>query len=234
MNLNVNKHGNRHLINSTSLKQISLWYLAVLVIAVYVLQRGIIGLRNWMAPEGSLFKLMVLANQLFAILLPVILFIFIFHLSMREAIGLYRPRWLKTALAVIVGFILIYAVNLTLPQLIPPTPKFTSATGSIIAYSNLPGFLLTLLIVIIVAPLADEFFFRGILLQSLMVRYGKIIAIVITALLTALFHSLEPFKLTHSFIMGLIFAISVVWTRSVYTSIILHALHNALALIPHG
>lgn len=67
-----------------------------------------------------------------------------------------------------------------------------------------------------------------------MMRYGKIAAIVATALLTALFYTLEPFKLTHSFIMGAIFATSVVWTNSVYMSILLHSLHNTLALLPQG
>ena len=57
MNSNVNKYGNAHLFNSTSLKEISLWYIAVLVIAVYALQRGIIGLRNWIALELSLIHI---------------------------------------------------------------------------------------------------------------------------------------------------------------------------------
>lgn len=234
MNSQFDKYRNSHSINTFVTKRTSLLFFGILVIVVYVLQIGIIGIRNWLAPQGSLLKLMVIANQLFAILLPTFLFLIIFRLPTRQALGLYAPPWIKTILAVVLGFVLIYAVNYVLPQIIPPTQKFTTATSSIIEYRNLLEFLLTFLTISVVAPLADELFFRGILLRFLMMRYGKIVAIIITALLTALFHSLEPFKLTHSFIMGVIFATSVVWTNSVYTSIILHGLHNALALLPQG
>ena len=98
--------------------------------------------------------------------------------------------------------------------------------------NNIPEFLLMLLLIAIVAPMADEFFFRGLLLQDLKGRWGKIAAIVITAALTALFHTLAPFKLIHAFTMGIIFASLVVWTRSIYTSLILHCFNNLLSLIP--
>jgi len=125
-------------------------------------------------------------------------------------------------------------INLTLPRLIPPSQAFTESTASIVAYDNLGGLLLTILAVSIVAPLADELFFRGIILRSLMARFGTLGAILIVAALTAIFHKLEPLKLTHSFIMGMIFAAAVVWTRSVYTSLILHGIHNSLSLLPQA
>jgi membrane protease YdiL (CAAX protease family) len=92
--------------------------------------------------------------------------------------------------------------------------------------------LLTIVTISVVAPLADELFFRGVVLRSLMPRIGSPGAILITAAVTAVFHKIEPFKLTHSFIMGVIFAAAVVWTRSVYTSLILHGIHNSLSLLP--
>jgi membrane protease YdiL (CAAX protease family) len=103
-------------------------------------------------------------------------------------------------------------------------------TNSIVAYDDVWGLLLTLFTISVAAPLADELFFRGILLQTWRVKYGKLVAVVAVGILTALFHSVEPFKLTHSFIMSTLFASSVLWTGSVWTSIILHGLHNALSL----
>jgi membrane protease YdiL (CAAX protease family) len=127
--------------------------------------------------------------------------------------------------------VLIYAVNSLLPRLIPPTPVYTGTTSSILQYDNAWDFLLVVSAISIVAPLADELFFRGILLRGFMAKYGSVAAILIVGVLTALFHTLEPFKLVHSFLMGVLFASAVVWTNSVWTSLILHSLHNSLSLL---
>jgi membrane protease YdiL (CAAX protease family) len=210
----------------------SLVRLAILVITVYLLQKGLIEVIGTWAPEGNLLKVCIIIQQTVGILAPVALFVMLLQLPVRAAVGLYRPRWHRLVIAVAAGFLLISIINLLLPQIIQPSPGYTSATGSIAAYDDLPGLLLTLATVSIVAAAADEFFFRGVVLRGLMARYGKLAAILVTAILTAVFHTLEPFKLTHSFIMGVVFASSVIWTGSVYTSFILHGLHNSLALLP--
>ena len=156
------------------------------------------------------------------------------HLAFIMLLGFYSAHWWKEIVAVVVGFFMIYAVKMFLPQVIRPTQQFTGRTDSIVLYRNPPKFILTLLATSIMAPLADELFFRSILLRGLLMRYGTIIAVFGTSIIMALFHKLEPFKLAHSFLMGVIFVSSVVWTGSVYTSFSLHSLHNSLALIPQG
>jgi membrane protease YdiL (CAAX protease family) len=202
-----------------------------LVIVVYLLQQGMLWLRQAIEPQGAAFKWMVMANQLLSILLPVIAFVLIFRLPRRQALGLAEPPLVKTVVAVILGIILIYAINSVLPKIIPPTPTYTNMSNSIVAYDSVWGLLLTIFTISVAAPLADELFFRGILLQTWRAKYGKLAAVVAVGVLTALFHSLEPFKLTHSFIMSTLFASSVLWTGSVWTSIMLHGLHNALSLV---
>jgi membrane protease YdiL (CAAX protease family) len=213
-------------------KHAPLWTLCLLVIIIYFIQFGMVNLRKWMAPEGNMLKLLVLANQIVSIFLPIMLFIIILRLPFRKSLGLNpAPLW-KTIIAVLLGFAVIFEVDYTLPHLIAPSQEYAATTTSIVSYSNLPELLFTLLLIAIVAPLADEFFFRGLLLQDINGRWGKVAAVLITAALTALFHTLEPFKLAHAFIMGVIFACMVVWTRSVYTSLILHCFNNLLSLIP--
>lgn len=219
-------------MNSQNEKHAPLWALCLLIAVIYLIQFGMLNLRRWIAPEGNLFKLWVLANQIISIFLPVILFIIIFRLPFRKSLGLNSPPLVKTIIAVLVGFATIFCVDFILPHLIAPSQQYVSTTSSIVTFSNIPEFLLTILLIAIIAPMADEFFFRGLLLQDLMGRWGKIAAVLITAALTALFHTLEPFKLIHAFIMGVIFASMVVWTRSVYTSLILHCFNNLLSLLP--
>ncbi len=207
---------------------------ALLVVIVWLLQFLMNEGMELLSPEQNLLKIAVILRLSITFLLPVIVFLKYYQLRPSESLGLNRPPWVKTTLAVVLGIVLIMAVSIMLPQIIPPSQELMQTSGSITAYTNLPEFLLAFLTAVVFASVADELFFRGIVLQYLLKRYGKILAIVLTALLTALFHTLEPFKLVHAFLMGVIFAASVIWTRSVYTSIILHGLHNALALIPQG
>lgn len=209
-------------------------HLCILIALVYALQVGVLRLMKLWGPEGNWLKLAIIAQQTLCILLPVIVFILIRRLPARHALGAYEPIWWRMVIAVVAGFFLMIIINLTLPRLIPPSQAYAESGASIVAYDSLPGLLLTILAISIVAPLADELFFRGIILRGLMARCGTLGAILIVAALTALFHKLEPLKLTHSFIMGMIFAASVVWTRSVYTSLILHAVHNSLSLLPQA
>jgi membrane protease YdiL (CAAX protease family) len=212
----------------------SLLHLCILIALVYGLQAGILHLVRLWSPEGNWLKAAIIAQQIICILLPIIVFIVIRRLPAQDALGAYKPIWYRTVIAVVGGFLLMITINLTLPRLIPPSQAYAESSASIVAYDTLPGLLLTILAISIVAPLADELFFRGIILRGLMARCGTLGAILIVAALTALFHKLEPLKLTHSFIMGLIFAVSVVWTRSVYTSLILHGIHNSLSLLPQA
>ncbi len=213
-------------------RNVPLLALLALVVVVYLLQQLMLGTRQALAPEGNWLKWMVLANQIISILLPVLIFVWLNRLPWKETLGFHRPPFLKTAIAVFGGIVLIYGVNAVLPRIVPPTPVYSDMAGSIVSYSNVPEFLLMLLTIAVAAPFADELFFRGLLLYSLKQRYGRVIAIVAVGVLTALFHTFEPFKLTHSFVMAVIFSSAVIWTGSVWTSIILHALHNCLSLIP--
>lgn len=218
--------------SSISAKKASLMALIILVISVFILQRVMAEITKIMDPQGTFLKLVVIFHNFLATFLPVCLFVVFLKLPVRKTLGLYSPSWKKVILAIIIAFFLFFALNFTIPLIAQPSKELIESSRSIAAYSNFPEFLLAFLTVAIAAVVSDEIFYRGILLQNLMIRYGKIIAILVTALLTALFHTHESFKMIHAFTMGIIFASSVIWTKSLYTSLILHALHNSLALLP--
>jgi hypothetical protein len=214
-------------------KKAFLLHLVLLFLTVFLMQKAWSEiLIKGLAPQGNILKLAVMGQQLLTILFPLILFIVIFRLPVGYSLGLYSPPLAKAVISAGVGLIFIIIVNSYLPFIIPPSQKYVSATGSIISYKGFSGFFLTFLTVSIISAAADEALFRGILLRGLVIRYGGVIGVLVTALLTALSHTWEPFKLIHAFIMGIIFAASAVWTKSVYTSFILHALHNSLIFLP--
>jgi membrane protease YdiL (CAAX protease family) len=82
--------------------------------------------------------------------------------------------------------------------------------------------------VVIVAPVVEEFVFRGVLFQYLRSRRSFWVAASISALLFSISHFV-PSLIPSFFAMGLILAALVERYRSLYPAIALHALNNAFA-----
>lgn len=204
----------------------------VLFIACLGLHRGLDWLRGLIGPTDVEFKLWGIGALIVAILLPLWAAVHLLRLEARQALIIVRPGWSRTALALVIGFGVALAFNIVWPQLVAPTPQYIEATRKFVGYQGTGEFVAMFLLVVLGAPVADELLFRGFLLRAWSVRYGAVVAILLTALATALFHTWEPFKLGHAFVMGIIFATAVLWSRSVVTGILLHASLNAMALLP--
>ncbi len=84
--------------------------------------------------------------------------------------------------------------------------------------------------VIGIAPVAEEFFFRGFLFQSLRQSWGVWIAAPVSGLIFGAVH-FEPDKLVPLAILGTALAVVFHRTRSLWPCILLHALNNSIAFI---
>jgi membrane protease YdiL (CAAX protease family) len=92
------------------------------------------------------------------------------------------------------------------------------------------GFLLTLFVGAVIAPVAEEIFFRGFLYGGLRRRIGILGAMLVSSVFfTALHLSLELF--VPIFVLGLFLAWLYEYTGSLYPGILLHASNNAISLI---
>lgn len=87
--------------------------------------------------------------------------------------------------------------------------------------------------IVVAAPVFEELFFRGFLLQGFRHSFmGNSGAIVLTALLWTVIHTqYDLYYLTTIFVMGLVLGIVRVQTGSVLLTIGLHALNNGLAML---
>jgi len=106
-------------------------------------------------------------------------------------------------------------------------PQIEQITGGMSLTPTDFGVLLVL--IAIIAPLAEEIFFRGMLYPVMRQRWGVPIAITANALAFALLHVI-PILLPGLFFVGLILA----WVRersgSIGPTILMHALQNGLVL----
>ncbi len=84
---------------------------------------------------------------------------------------------------------------------------------------------LVLFSVVVVAPITEEFIFRGVLLHRWGVKWGIRPAIVMTSILFGMLHS----NLIGLFVFGVVMALLYLSTRSLLVPMVAHALNNAIA-----
>jgi membrane protease YdiL (CAAX protease family) len=88
---------------------------------------------------------------------------------------------------------------------------------------------LMVFVTVVFAPVAEEFIFRGILLQRWSFKWGLRTGIVLSSILFGALHVNNPVGLT---MFGLIMALLYVRTRSLWTPILAHTLNNLLSVLP--
>ncbi len=88
---------------------------------------------------------------------------------------------------------------------------------------------------IIFAPIFEELICRGVVLETMRRRWGKIASVVLSSLFFGVIH-LEPSVAISAFVAGIIFGTTYLRTESLFSTMILHALNNtfAFALIVFG
>lgn len=88
----------------------------------------------------------------------------------------------------------------------------------------------SLLVAVLIAPISEEIFFRGFLLQGLRLNMPAWAAILLSSLIFAAAHlSLGSFPIL--FILAIFLGILRVATRSIWPGVILHTLNNSLTLL---
>lgn len=83
---------------------------------------------------------------------------------------------------------------------------------------------------VLLAPIAEEILFRGIIVRGFLRNYSVRKTIVVSALLFAVIH-VNPWQIPTAFIGGIILAWIFIETRSLWPCFFAHALHNAFDLI---
>ena len=103
-------------------------------------------------------------------------------------------------------------------------------TPSYADYSSTWGNMLLGLVGLALMPaLGEEILCRGMMFGALK-QNGTVYGIFLSALLFALWHG-SPVQLVHQFLIGVVMALLVHFTRTVWTSIIFHFCNNAIVII---
>lgn len=82
--------------------------------------------------------------------------------------------------------------------------------------------------VCLIAPIVEEILIRGYILGGLSNKYGIILALLISSILFALLH-FNMVQTLSALICGLILGILYIYTGSIFTCILAHALYNTIS-----
>ena len=81
---------------------------------------------------------------------------------------------------------------------------------------------------IVVAPITEEFIFRGVLLHRLATKWNIAIAIWISSIIFGLLHFFDP---VGAFLFGVVMALLYIKTKNLIVPIIAHAMYNTILII---
>lgn len=96
--------------------------------------------------------------------------------------------------------------------------------------TSVPSLLFAMLGASIAAPIAEETFFRGLILPAFNDRIGPVWAVLATSAIFAAVHII-PQVLPIVFILGVVLAVLRLWSKSIWPGIVLHSLVNTISLV---
>ncbi len=171
------------------------------------------------------FRIGLVITELALILLPAILFVRFKRLPVAEALGWRRVSPGIALLGVVVGVTgwgVAAGIHEMLRPLLGDPPEIKA-----FAAQTLPELLLLLLCGAVLPGLCEESLFRGAI-QGVLRRKGSRKAVLITAVLFALYH-VSPWILVPGFFLGVVLGTLVVRTGSTVPAILAHMASNATA-----
>ncbi|MFI3292842.1 MAG: CPBP family intramembrane glutamic endopeptidase [Rikenellaceae bacterium] len=125
----------------------------------------------------------------------------------------FNPSVLLWGMLLLISIAVIFD---PLMKLLPPTPELFGRGWAMV------------LTLTVVAPIAEEFLCRGIILESVRAKSGVWAACTVSALFFAVLH-MHPTTALNALIVGLMLSYLYIRTGSLFAPIILHSFNNALA-----
>jgi membrane protease YdiL (CAAX protease family) len=196
--------------------------------------------QNYSGTAGLIFEIyLVLFSLLFVFFLmvaiPIIWYILVNRLKIFESLHRMNLHSKGLGMAVLWGIVTVIAalalsvaLDLVVAQVLGLDTTKLSNIPQLQEVYPLP----VLLIIITVQPIAEEIFFRGFILEKVSGLAGPTIGIIVSAALFGIAHLSYGMGYTAVIAggLGLVFAIAVVRTKNLYTSITAHIIVNVTAI----
>jgi membrane protease YdiL (CAAX protease family) len=119
-------------------------------------------------------------------------------------------------------------INIWVEKVLPAPAWFWELFNNI--FDSDYGWTGAFLKVAVVAPIVEELIFRGLIFQGFRKNYNGFVAVLMSALLFALFH-LNPWQFPATFVLGLLLGWLMLRTNNILFAILGHSINNAMVLL---
>lgn len=219
------------------------WLAMNLVATVYLLVHTILQSGTMIAPETMLERTLIdqypIIAILYSLLLIPIYLLFLFLSRRKDSRSLFRQplqlHQLLPSIAVMIGALGL--TNLWFNVLLHWSERSVRVDGLVQEYMEMAeafaptiGYAWLILGIVILAPVAEELLFRGIIQGELRKAMPEGVAIIVQALLFAVFH-MQIIQVTYVIIPGILLGLVYAWTKTLWVPIIMHVAFNFLGSV---
>ena len=224
-------------LSFAALAGLPLQYIFINVAAIILMLCGV----NLLAPTGNTvgglpataYYLVASMLSYFSIVLPYALFLAVGRRRLRDTVLVEKTGALNGILLVLAGVFVCMVMNIPanlISVLLESLGLNGAANTESFTVTTLPELLTMLLSVVLIAPVTEEFAYRGVA-TAVMRRWGDWTAILFSGLLFGMAHySFQglPVVLVGGFVMAFLY----VRTRNIWISIAVHFMNNLIAVLP--
>lgn len=143
-----------------------------------------------------------------------------------DSFNLHLPNPKLLPLIILAIVALVFGIILPISDLLPVPENLKESLIEAASQKGLPTFIT----MVLAAPILEELFFRGIMLDGLLKNYKPFTSIFITSLLFGLVH-LNPWQFIAGFILGIFIGLTYYKTSSLLYAILIHATANLCGYI---
>lgn len=173
----------------------------------------------------SFIGVQVTRGESFAVIYPLSMIVafMLLYLYIRLRDGKGRVARVSTAgfnpNVILGGLIWLISVQVVVEPISLYLPVSESAAGQ--------GFW-AIVTAVLFAPVFEEFIFRGLILESMLRRHKRLFSVIVSATIFAIVH-FQPSVMFSAFVSGLVLGTIYLHTNSIFSTIILHSINNAIA-----
>ncbi len=156
-----------------------------------------------------------------------------YHLRLGD-LGMRRFSIWKALLYIVLGLILfsvfVAGVFVLITVLVPSVDvNQAQDTGFEFGHKG-AGLAISFVATVIVAPILEEVYFRGLILPALAKRYGWLFGVLVSSGLFAVLH-MQVNVIIYTFLLGLVLSFFYIRLKSIIPGIFLHMINNLLAFV---
>ncbi len=168
-----------------------------------------------------------------ALIVPALAYVWLKKIAIRETFRLNVTSFsvcYRTFLLFLPVFVLVDELDRLIMHYFPMPTEWLESLNELVQFTSLPDAVLLLVISSIIAPIAEEMLFRGVVQRSLEIFREPAIAMVLTSVLFAVAH-FNPWTGIQLLILGMVLGYITYLTQSVFPAIFFHGLNNFFSMI---